>query len=278
MTQKSILITGCSTGIGRDAALTLHKRGWLVFATCRAPDDCAALSAQGLVSFPLDYEDPASISTALAQCLAHTGGTLDAVFNNGAYAIVGPVEDLSRDALRTNFEANFFGPFDLIRQILPVMRAQGHGRIVNCSSVLGFAAMRYRGAYNASKFALEGLTDTLRLELHNSPIHVSLIEPGPIRTDFRKNAIKQFEKWIDWKASPMRADYETSLLDKLYKTSPKPDPGELGPEAVTVKLIHAIEATNPKPRYLVTTPTYVAALLKRLLSTRLQDRIYSRMG
>jgi len=163
--QKSILITGCSTGIGYDAAHTMQKRGWQVFATCRSQEDCDRLTGEGLTSFVLDYEDEATITSALETCLAATGGTLDAVFNNGAYAIPGPVEDLSRDALRAIFEANFFGYFDLINQIMPTMRQQGYGRIVNCSSLLGMTALRYRGAYNATKFALEGMTDTLRLEL-----------------------------------------------------------------------------------------------------------------
>ncbi|WP_069301178.1 SDR family NAD(P)-dependent oxidoreductase [Neptunicoccus sediminis] len=277
MTKRSILITGCSSGIGYDAAHRLHQRGWQVFATCRTQEDCDRLQSEGLNSFRLDYDDAASITTALQTCLTQTGGTLDAVFNNGAFAIPAPVEDISRDALRHIFEANFFGHFDLIRQVIPVMRKQGHGRIVNCSSVLGLAAMRYRGAYNATKFALEGMTDTLRLELRGSGIHTILIEPGPIRTDFRKNAIKQFERWIDWENSKIRDQYETELLDKLKKTGSKPDRGELGPEAVTEKLIHAIESTRPKPRYFVTWPTYMADMLRRLLPTRALDGIFGRM-
>ncbi len=277
MPSRSILITGCSSGIGYDAAHTLHKRGWQVFATCRAQEDCDRLHSEGLNSFRLDYADEASITEALETCLDQSGGTLDALFNNGAFAIPAPVEDLSRDALRHIFEANFFGHFDLIRQVIPVMRKQGHGRIVNCSSVLGFAAMRYRGAYNSTKFALEGMTDTLRLELNGTGIRTILIEPGPIRTDFRKNAIKQFERWIDWENSEIRDQYEIELLDKLKKTGSKPDRGELGPEAVTAKLIHAIESPNPKPRYFVTWPTHAAGALRRLLPTRALDGIFGRM-
>ena len=274
--QKSILITGCSSGIGYDAAHTLHKRGWRVFATCRAEADCERLRGEGLESFALDHADEASIKTALAEVLDRTGGTLDAVFINGAYAIPGPVEDMSRDALRDIFETNFFGYFDIIRQLMPVMRAQGHGRIINCSSVLGFAAMRYRGSYNSTKFALEGMTDTLRLELRGTGIHAILIEPGPIKTDFRKNAIKQFEKWVDWENSVLKDQYEKNLLNKLYKVQDKPDPGELGPEAVTAKLIHALESPRPKPRYFVTWPTYLCAALKRILPMRAQDGVFSR--
>jgi NAD(P)-dependent dehydrogenase (short-subunit alcohol dehydrogenase family) len=223
----------------------------------------------------LDYSDEASIVTAVAECLSRTGGTLDALFNNGAYAIPGPVEDVSRDALRAIFETNLFGYHDLTRQVIPVMRAQGHGRIVNCSSVLGLVAFRWRGAYTATKFALEGLSDTLRLEMRGTGIDVILIEPGPIATDFRKNAVKQFEKWIDWESSARVDQYRASLLDQLYKGS-EASTFELQPEAVTAKLIHALESPRPRPRYFVTTPTYIANVLRRLLPTRALDQVVSR--
>ncbi len=272
---KSILITGCSSGIGLDAARTLSQRGWRVFATCRKEADCAQLREEGLESFRLDYEDGATIDTAIAETLERTGGTLDAVFNNGAYAIPGPVEDLPTEALRAIFEANLFGWHDLTRKLIPTMRAQGHGRIVNCSSVLGLVAYRWRGAYNATKFALEALTDTLRLEMSDTNISVILIEPGPIKTDFRRNAVLQFERWIDWESSARVEQYRASLLDQLYRGS-KASAFELQPEAVTAKLIHAIESPRPKPRYFVTTPTYVAAFLRRILPTRALDRVVLR--
>lgn len=273
MTQKSILITGCSSGIGYDAAHTLHSRGWRVFATCRQQTDCDRLRDEGLESFTLDYTDEASIKSAVTQVLERTGGTLDALFNNGAYAIPGAVEDMPRDAMRAIFETNVFGYHDLTNQIIPVMRAQGHGRIINCSSVLGIAAARFRGAYNSTKFALEGLTDTLRLEMHNTPIEVILIEPGPITTKFRINARAQFEKWIDWQASPQRTVYETQLQPRLYNDSGAPDTFELPSAAVTKKLIHALESKRPKPRYYVTVPTYIAGFLRRILPTRAFDWI-----
>ncbi len=276
MSQKTILITGCSSGIGYDAAHTLQKRGWRVFATCRKPEDCERLQAEGLESYVLDYEDEAGIKLAVAETLKRTGGTLDALYNNGAYAIPAFTQDYPRDALRAIFEANFFGYFDLINQLLPVMLAQGHGRIINCSSVLGLTAMKGRGAYNATKFAMEGLTDTLRLELRNQPIDIILVEPGPITTDIRQNAQKQFEKWIDWENSLGRKVYETAMMPRLYAKDSKPDTGELPSSAVTDKLIHALESKRPKPRYYVTTPTYVAGFLKRILSTRALDFIYSR--
>ncbi len=273
MRKKSILITGCSSGIGYDAAQNLQARGWRVFATCRKETDCARLIGEGIESFPLDYEDEASITSAVKETLARTDGTLDALFNNGAYAIPGAVEDLPRDALRSIFEANLFGYADLTNRIIPVMRAQGHGRIVQCSSVLGFVPMKWRGAYVATKYALEGLSDSLRLELKGSGIYVILIDPGPIGTDFRKNAKSQFEKWIDWESSALADLYRGKLLKRLYDATETKGRFEKPPAAVTKKLVHALESHNPNPRYFVTTPTYLANMMRRLLPTRLSDMI-----
>ncbi len=273
---KSILITGCSSGIGRDAAMTLRARGWRVFATCRAEADAAVLSAEGMESLALDHADPDSIKAALDEVLARTGGTLDAVFLNGAYAIPGAVEDFPRDALRAIFEANLFGPFDVIRRILPVMRAQGHGRIVNCSSVLGFAALRYRGAYIGTKFAMEGMTDTLRLELRGTGIHAILIQPGPIATMIRVKSRPHFERWIDWERSARRAEYDTILRPRLYAEDGPKDRFELPASAVTTALIAALEDARPRARYRVTFPTRLLAVLKRLLPTRTLDAVLAR--
>ena len=215
MDQKTILITGCSSGIGYDAAFGLRDRGWRVFATCRKQKDVEALNAQGFESFPLDYADDASIETALSNVMCATNGRLDALFNNGAFACPGAVEDLPRDALRSVFETNFFGYHDLIQKVIPIMRKQGHGRIINCSSVLGMVVLPWRGAYNASKFALEGLTHTLRIEMRDTPIHIILIQPGPITTKIRENAIPHFEKWIDWKVSYRAMQYEKTFLKRL---------------------------------------------------------------
>jgi NAD(P)-dependent dehydrogenase (short-subunit alcohol dehydrogenase family) len=274
--MKTILITGCSSGIGRDAALGLKAHGWRVFASVRRPADMPRLADEGLEALHLDYADQSSIEAAVAHVLSTTGGRLDAVFNNGAFAIPGPLEDIPRDAMRAQFEVNLLGPHALTRAVIPAMRRQGHGRIVNCSSVLGLVAAPWRGPYNASKFALEGMTDTLRVELSGTGIHPILIEPGPIRTDFRKNAIAAFEHWVDWEASERVQDYRDWLLDKLYKrgaSAGKPDRFELGPEAVTAKLIRALEDPRPKARYMVTTPTYSAAVIRRLLPARLIDRL-----
>jgi NAD(P)-dependent dehydrogenase (short-subunit alcohol dehydrogenase family) len=273
--QKSILITGCSTGIGYDAAHGLKARGWRVFASCRKAQDCARLQTEGFESPMLDYADAGSIAAALDEVLNATGGTLDALFNNGAFAIPGPVEDISIDAMRAIFEANFFGWHDLTLRVLPVMRAQGHGRIIQNSSVLGFVGGPWRGAYNATKFALEGLTDTLRIEMKGTGIHVVLIEPGPITSDFRKNAIQQFERWVDWENSARVKQYRDSLLDKLHKRTDK-NRFELPASAVTAKLIHAVEARRPKPRYYVTTPTYLMGFCRRFLPTRALDWVLSK--
>ncbi|MGK0231798.1 MAG: NAD(P)-dependent dehydrogenase (short-subunit alcohol dehydrogenase family), partial [Gammaproteobacteria bacterium] len=248
MTQRSVLITGCSSGIGLDAARTLSARGWHVLATCRKETDCQLLRAEGLDSFPLDYDDSQSISQGVLQAMELTNGKLDALFNNGAYAIPGLVEDLPRDALRAIFETNLFGQFELINEVLPIMRKQGHGRIINCSSVLGFAAQPFRGSYNASKFAMEGLSDTLRLELDDSPVHIILIEPGPIKTLIRQNSIAPFERWVNWQLSHQRERYEKVLCPRLYTPSVKKDRFELPPSAVTEKLIHALESARPRPR------------------------------
>ncbi|WP_163848844.1 SDR family NAD(P)-dependent oxidoreductase [Pseudooceanicola aestuarii] len=275
MTERSILITGCSSGIGRDAAHGLRAQGWRVFATARQATDVDRLRDDGFDAVRMDYADSESLRAGLDQVLATTGGTLDALFNNGAFAIPGPTEDITRDAMRAQFEANFLGPHELTNMVIPVMRAQGAGRIVNCSSVLGLVAAPWRGAYVASKFAMEGLSDTLRLEMAGTGIYVILIEPGPIATDFRKNAIRAFEAWVDWENSAREEQYRANLLDTLYKRGDagKPQRFELGPEAVTRALIRALDAPRPRPRYFVTVPTWGAAVMRRVLPARILDRI-----
>ena len=274
-TRRSLLITGCSSGIGLDAAHGMRARGWRVFASCRKPEDCDRLRAEGFESPLIDYADPASVEQGLAEVLAATGGRLDALFNNGAYAIPGAVEDLPREALSAIFETNLFGYHDLTRRVIPVMRAQGHGRIVNCSSVLGLAGMRWRGAYVATKFAMEGLSDVLRVEMRGTGIHVILIEPGPITSLIRKNSIPHFERWIDWKNSARRAEYE-KLLTRLYGEK-QHDRWELPASAVTAKLAHALESPRPSPRYWITTPTWLVGTAKRFLPTRAADWLVARI-
>ena len=276
MTQKSILITGCSSGIGYASAIGLRDAGWRVFASCRRQADCERLRVEGFDSPRIDYSNSESIASGVTDVLEATGGTLDALFNNGAFGTPGAIEDLPTDALRAIFEANFFGWHELTRAVIPVMRAQGHGRIVQCSSVLGFVALRWRGAYNSTKFALEGLTDTLRIEMRDTPIHVILIEPGPVTSKIRSNSIPHFERWIDWEASPRAEFYRKTLRKRLYEDH-GPDRFELPAEAVVKKLRHAIESPRPRPRYLVTTPTYAMAILRRILPTRALDWVLSRI-
>jgi NAD(P)-dependent dehydrogenase (short-subunit alcohol dehydrogenase family) len=276
MSKKSILITGCSSGIGREVAHGLKARGYRVFASARKPADVAELSIEGFESLQLDLADPDSIQTAVNDLLGQTGGTLDALFNNGAYGQPGAVEDLSRAVLREQFETNLFGWHELTSLVLPVMRRQGHGRIIQNSSVLGFVALRYRGAYNASKYALEGLTDTLRLELAGSGISISLIEPGPISSRFRENAFKAYQRNINPQGSPHQ-DMYLRMEERLTKQGPAV-PFTLPPEAVLKKVIHALESHRPRARYYVTFPTYLFGFLKRVLSDRLLDRVLSKAG
>lgn len=272
---RSVLITGCSSGIGLDAARGLKARGWRVFASCRKEEDCERLRAEGFEAPRLDVDDPDSIAGALEEVLAATGGTLDALYSNAAFACPGAVEDIPRAAMRAIFETNLFGTLDLTNRVIPVMRAQGHGRIVWCSSVLGLVTQRWRGAYVATKFAMEGLADTLRLEMRGTGIHVSLIEPGPITSRIRENSIPHFERHIDWQNSARRRQYE-KLLHRLYE-SRGPDRFELPPQAVTRKLVHALESPRPRARYLVTTPTRIAWAMRRFLSVRSSDRILARL-
>ncbi|WP_133012862.1 SDR family NAD(P)-dependent oxidoreductase [Marinomonas flavescens] len=275
--QYSILITGCSSGIGLEAAKMLQERDFLVVASCRREEDVEALKLAGLRHVvQLDLADSASIEKGLQEALVITGGHLYALFNNGAYGQPGAVEDLSVEVLKTQFNTNFFGTHELTCKVLKLMLAQGYGRIVNNSSVLGLVAMPFRGAYNASKFALEGLTDTLRLELADTPIHICLIEPGPIESRFKANALAALRDNVDISQSRHQQGYEEAIgrLSKEGPTSSQTLPAS----AVVAKLIHALESRRPKPRYYVTTPTYIAGILKRILPTRLLDLVMSKQS
>jgi NAD(P)-dependent dehydrogenase (short-subunit alcohol dehydrogenase family) len=276
MPDKSILITGCSSGIGLCVAAGLKDRGHRVFATARQQPDVEKLQADGFESLQLDLADSDSIRAAVAEILSRTGGSLDALFNNGAYGQPGAVEDLTREVLRSQFETNLFGWHELTNLVIPVMRQQGHGRIIQHSSVLGFVALRYRGAYNASKYALEGLSDTLRLELANTQIDVSLIDTGPVTSRFRHNAYKAYKANIDPTNSVHREKY--LAMEKRLQTEGPVVPFTLPPQAVLKKVIHALESKRPKARYYVTFPTYLFGTLKRLLSTRALDRLLNKVG
>lgn len=270
-TAKNVFITGCSSGIGYTTAAVLKKRGHRAICSARKPEDVMRLRAEGFECLQLDLADSASIRQAVQELIELTGGHIDALFNNGAFGQPGAVEDLSREALRNQFETNFFGTHELTNLLIPLMRQQGHGRIIYNSSVLGFVAMKFRGAYNASKFALEGLADTLRLELRGSGIHVVLVEPGPIESRFRENAFAMYRKYIDPSRSFHRDTYQ-AMEARLQKQGPAA-PFTLPAAAVAEKVIHALESHKPKSRYAVTVPTHLFAVLKRLLPTAWLDKI-----
>ncbi|MFT5426535.1 MAG: NAD(P)-dependent dehydrogenase (short-subunit alcohol dehydrogenase family) [Gammaproteobacteria bacterium] len=275
MKQHNIIITGCSSGIGRCVAEGLKQRGYRVFATARKKHDVDVLIESGFESVQLDLANSTSIHSAFATILDKAEGEIYALFNNGAYGQPGAVEDLSRDVLRQQFEVNLFGTHELTNLVLPVMRKQGYGRIIQNSSVLGLVALQFRGAYNTTKYALEGLTDTLRLELMGTNIHISLIEPGPIESRFRNNALAAFEDNISVENSPFENAYK-KLIERLKAEGPVV-PFTLGPEAVLDKVIHALESKKPKPRYYVTFPTYLFGTLKRVLSARIMDKILKKV-
>ncbi len=273
-TPRRILITGCSSGIGRRAAEMLAERGHHVVASMRKPEDVDAWPHRHIPAVRLDLDDPGSIRNGLDDAVERLGGPVEVLFNNGAYGQPGAVEDLDRETLRAQLETNLLGTVELTNLVIPAMRAAGFGRIVQNSSVLGISALAFRGAYVASKFALEGLSDTLRLELAGSGIDVSLIEPGPITSRFRTNAQRAFEQHIDWRHSVHREAYERQL-ERLKKPGPAA-PFTLPPEAVVRRVVHATEARRPKARYPVTVPTYLFAALKRVLTVRAMDRVLAR--
>ncbi len=267
---RSILITGCSSGIGYACAHGMKARGWRVLATARKKKDIYRLKSEGLEVLQLDYRDAKSIAKCAGAALDRTDGQLTALFNNGGYGQPGAVEDVPMDALRQQFETNFFGWHDLTIRIIPAMRNQGAGRIVQCSSCLGLVSLKYRGAYNASKFAIEGLSDALRQELAGTGIFVSLIEPGPIATRFSVNALAAYKANIDLEGSAHAEIYKGRIASMEEGT---PSKFTLGPEAVLEKLIHAVESSSPHAHYYVTKPTYMLAWARRLLPARLMDRM-----
>jgi len=269
--DKTVLITGCSSGIGLCAALSLQKRHYKVIASARNKQDLTRLRDLGLKNvIRLDLDSSDSICSAVEETLDLCGGKLFGLFNNAAYGQSGAVEDLTRETLRRNFETNLFGTHELTVRLLPAMLTLADARIVQNSSVLGLAAMPMRGAYNATKFALEGLSDTLRMELQGTGVKVVLIEPGPIASHFRKNAMAAFKKNINREGSRHREFY-SEVLARLAKEGPA-SKFTLPPEAVVAKLQLALEAKRPKHRYYVTTPTWVIAILKRFVSSASLDK------
>jgi NAD(P)-dependent dehydrogenase (short-subunit alcohol dehydrogenase family) len=269
--DRPVLITGCSSGIGLTVAQGLKNRGYRIIASARKNQDVQRLRSMGLECLQLDLDDSLSIRTAVKRLANLTDGRVYAVFNNGGYGQPGAVEDLKRQVIRAQFETNVFGTMELTNHIIPIMRAQGFGRIIQHSSVLGFVGFPYRGAYVASKYALEGFADTLRLELRGSGIFVSLIEPGPIESRFRANAFAAYKANIDPEHS-MHKEHYLAQEARLTQEGPAA-PFTLAPEAVLKRVIHALESPRPKVRYYVTKPTYVFSVLKRILPHAAMDKI-----
>ncbi|MBU2956509.1 SDR family NAD(P)-dependent oxidoreductase [Paracoccus sp. 1_MG-2023] len=259
-----VLLTGASSGIGLDAARFLTEQGIRVVATCRKDSDIEARRAEGMECLRMDLDDEDSIAACVETALQ--GGQIDGLVNNAAFALPGAVEDMPRGAMRAIFETNLLGTHDLTRRLIPHFRERGAGRIVNVSSVLGLVGIPWRGPYVATKFALEGLSDVLRLEMRGTGIHVVLIEPGPITSRIRENAIPHFERWVDWQASPRAQQYRDSLLKRLYEPS-GPDRYELPPREVSTRILRALTADRPAPRYHVTTPTRISSVARRVLPT-----------
>ena len=273
MKTKNILITGCSSGIGKDVAITLHNKGWRVFATCRSKTDCTFFTKLGIESFPLDLLKEESINCAVNLVKEKTKSQLDVLFNNGAYAIPGAIQDIPRSAMREIFEVNVFGQIDLINRCIPLMMNSDYPKVINCSSVLGFISLPYRGLYSATKYSIEALTDALRRENYDSKIKFVLIQPGPINTDIKKKSVKHFEKWIDWKKSIHKKTYENRVIKRLYDNNYKNsfNSYELQPNEVTKILINILNLKKPKARYKITIQTKIAQIMTKLLPTNTLD-------
>ncbi len=268
----SVLITGCSSGIGEQTALYLQSKGHNIFATARDIEDVQRLKTLGFCAYYLDVTNKQTISDTLKDILKQTDGTLDVVFNNAGYGQPGAVEDISTEVLKEQFETNVFGLHEVTIQVLVIMKAQGYGKIIQHSSVLGIVSLKLRGAYNASKYAIEGLTDTLRLELKDTNIDVTLLNTGPVISDFRKNATLKVEQNIDIDNSRFKESYIKSI------NSSKSDvPFTL--EGIDVaKVVERIILTNKvKPRYYITKATYILGYLKRTLSTSMLDKILNKL-
>ena len=273
MKTRNILITGCSSGIGKNVAITLHNKGWRVFATCRSKTDCTFFKKLGIESFPLDLLKEESINCAVNLVKEITKSQLDVLFNNGAYAIPGAIQDIPRSAMREIFEVNVFGQIDLINRCIPLMMNSDYPKVINCSSVLGFISLPYRGLYSSTKYSIEALTDALRRENYDSKIKFVLIQPGPINTDIKKKSIKHFEKWIDWKKSIHHKTYENKVIKRLYNKNTKDsfNSYELQPDEITKILIKVLNSKKPKARYKITIQTKIAQIMIKLLPTNTLD-------
>ncbi len=271
MDKKPILITGASSGIGYYCLKELSKnKDFLVYGTCRKDEDIKRLHDEGLNVLKLDLSSSESIKNCVEEFLSKSGGKIYALFNNAGFGQPGAIEDISRKVLKEQFETNLFGLHEITTYFLPIMRRQGYGKIINHSSVLGFVALRFRGAYNASKYALEGLSDTLRLELMGTNIYISLIQTGPVRSRFRENALQKFLQNIDRENSYFKEEYK----QKLASLQSKEDvPFTLSEDAVYQVLLQILNSKKPKPKYQITKVTQFFSFLKRVLPISWLDKI-----
>ena len=268
--SRTVLVTGCSTGIGAATALWLKERGWTVFPTARKPDDLENLRRTGFTPIEMDMSDADSVARGADQVLTACDGALGAVVNNAGYGQSGAVEDVAREHLRRQFEVNVFGLQDLTNRLLPAMRQQGAGRVVHISSVVGQLSVPYLGVYSASKFAVEALADAQRVELRDTGIAVSLVEPGPIVTEFRRTCARAAEETLDLEAS-RNADLYRSELERRAKQPRQRDGFSKSPQAVAMKIAHALESARPRRRYFITLHAYTGFLARRFVPAALID-------
>ena len=271
--MKNIVITGCSTGIGLDVALYLKERLIEVYPTARDSKDVEMLVELGFDNaMVLDVTDADNISRVIANVL-NIDGSIDVWFNNAGFGQAGAIEDITIDVLKEQFETNVFGLHEATRQVVAVMRRQGYGKIIQHSSVLGIVSLFGRGAYNASKYAIEGLTDTLRLELLDTNIYPILLNTGPITSHFRQTAMDKLRDNVDIENSIFKDRYKKSLSGNSRKV-----PFNEEAESVSKVVYKIIQTNKPKPRYYITKATYLLGYLKRVLSTSLLDRILIKIG
>ena len=273
--MQNILITGCSSGIGLETAKILKDNGYKVYATARKKQDVKQLRTLGFISYKLDVTKPKNIQKVLSKILEEDK-TLDAVFNNAGYGQPGAVEDVSVDVLKEQFETNVFGLHEVTLQVMKIFRKQGFGKIVQHSSVLGIISLKFRGAYNSSKYAIEGLNDTLRQEVVGTNIFISVINTGPVTSKFRENALKKFEQNIDIENSFFTPTYKQELHERLKSTNDN-TPFNLPASSVGNIVLEIMKTSQPKPRYYVTKATTILGFAKRILSTNALDKLLNRI-
>ncbi|AXX92785.1 short-chain dehydrogenase [Malaciobacter molluscorum LMG 25693] len=274
--MKNILITGCSSGIGFESARILKEAGYKVYATARKKKDVKRLRTLGFISYKLDVTNAKNIKKVIDKIILEDM-KLDAVFNNAGYGQPGAVEDISTDVLRQQFETNLFGLHEVTIQAMKIFRKQGYGKLIQHSSVLGIISLKFRGPYNASKYAIEGLCDTLRQELIGSNIYLSVINTGPVTSKFRENALAKFKENIDIENSFFESTYKNEVKKRLESTDDSKAPFNLPPSSVANIALEIMNSKKPKPRYYVTKATYILGFAKRVLSTNLLDKLLNKI-